>query len=80
LGSYDGIIGLDWLAKFRPMTTNWAQGWISFDRDDQVVVLYDESQRCCTHVVVELHLVQEGEKPTDSDVPLEIQNILTTFF
>jgi hypothetical protein len=24
LGSYDGIIGLDWLAKFSPMTTHWA--------------------------------------------------------
>lgn len=23
LGSYDGIIGLDWLAKHRPMTTHW---------------------------------------------------------
>jgi hypothetical protein len=79
LGSYDGIIGLDWLAKFSPMTTHWAQGWISFARDDQVVVLYDESQCFCTHAVVELHLVQECDNTTDPVVPPEIQQILDTF-
>lgn len=25
LGSYDGIIGLDWLAKYSPMLTHWGQ-------------------------------------------------------
>lgn len=24
LGIYDGIVGLDWLSKYSPMTTHWA--------------------------------------------------------
>jgi hypothetical protein len=62
------------------MTTHWAQGWISFERDNQVVVLYDESQRFCTHAVVELHLVQECDKPTDPVVPPDIQVIQSGYF
>jgi hypothetical protein len=61
------------------MTTHWAQGWISFARDDQVVVLYDESQCFCTHAIVKLHLVQECDNSTDPVVPPEIQQILETF-
>jgi hypothetical protein len=29
LASYDGIIGLDWLGKYSPMTTHWEQGWLT---------------------------------------------------
>jgi hypothetical protein len=32
LANYDGIIGLDWLDKYSPMTTHWEQGWLSIQQ------------------------------------------------
>ena len=30
LSCYDGILGMDWLAKHSPMTVDWEQQWMSF--------------------------------------------------
>lgn len=30
LGSYNGILGLDWLAAHIPMQVDWAKHWLSF--------------------------------------------------
>jgi hypothetical protein len=42
LQNYDGILGLDWLAKHSPMLSHWAQQWIAFQAADQLVVLHGE--------------------------------------
>lgn len=44
LGSYDGIIGLDWLAKHSPMLTHWAHGWLSLQYEGKPVVLHSSIQ------------------------------------
>ena len=39
LASYDGIIGLDWLAQHSPMQVDWVQKWMSFSYQGTVVTL-----------------------------------------
>ena len=39
LAIYDGIIGLDWLAKHSPMQVDWVQKWMSFTYQGQVANL-----------------------------------------
>jgi len=66
LHNYDGIIGLDWLAKYSPILTHWAQQWIAFQHDGQLVVLHGEGLVVLhteevlgvTHALIELHVVQ----------------------
>jgi hypothetical protein len=58
LQNYDGIIGLDWLAKHSPMIAHWAQHWLAFYRGEQLVVLHGEGAPGFTHALVELHLLQ----------------------
>jgi hypothetical protein len=43
LGSYDGIIGLDWLSKYSPMVTHWEQGWLAIQHEGWQVVLQGDS-------------------------------------
>jgi hypothetical protein len=31
LGAYDGVLGMDWLDSFSPMTCHWKEKRISFD-------------------------------------------------
>ncbi|XBH55725.1 hypothetical protein VPH35_077749 [Triticum aestivum] len=37
IGAYDGILGMDWLAQFSPMTCHWQDKFISFDHDGEHV-------------------------------------------
>ena len=39
LGSYDGILGLDWLASHSPMQVDWAAHWLSLQVQDTLVTL-----------------------------------------
>ena len=39
LGSYNGILGLDWLATHSPMQVDWAEHWLSFDLNGITVTL-----------------------------------------
>lgn len=79
LQSYDGIVGLDWLAKHSPMVTHWAQGWIAFPIGNDWGVLHGKGHLGITHALVDLHLIQnEGGKSTVEYSP-EISALLAEF-
>lgn len=79
LQSYDGIIGLDWLAKHSPMITHWAQRWIAFPIGDELVVLHGDVQPCVTHALVELQLIQPNTEHAKMECPPEISALLEEF-
>lgn len=79
INSYDGIIGLDWLAQHSPMMTHWAQKWLAFEHQGGLVVLYGEGTPEITHTIVELHLVQSECRAADSDQRSDIQGLLSRF-
>ncbi|XP_066160673.1 uncharacterized protein [Oryza sativa Japonica Group] len=39
LGSYDAILGMDWLEQFSPMQVDWVHKWIAFQHHGQAVQL-----------------------------------------
>lgn len=79
LGSYDGIIGLDWLGKHSPVVTHWEQGWIAIQYKGNNVVLQGEGQQFCTHALVELNLMREAVTEAKTMTPREVQSLLRQF-
>jgi hypothetical protein len=77
--SYDGIIGLDWLGKYRPMVTHWEEGWLAIQHEGKQVVLQGEGADLCTHVVVELHLVREAAETEPVPIKPEVQTVLDKY-
>ena len=39
IGTYDGIMGMDWLAQHSPMTCHWQDKFVSFLHDNEQVTL-----------------------------------------
>jgi len=72
LHSYDGIVGLDWLAKFSPMLTHWAQQWLAFQQEGQLVVLHGEGALEATHALIELHVVKDDERSVSPETRADI--------
>lgn len=79
LHSYDGIIGLDWLAKNSPMITHWAQNWIVVHRQGQLRVLHGEGEVNFTHALIELQVAQEDVQDQTANLPSGIQQLLHRF-
>ncbi|KAK1679066.1 hypothetical protein QYE76_039914 [Lolium multiflorum] len=79
LGSYDGIVGLDWLAKYSPMVTHWEQGWIAIPHSGRLVVLQGEDQDAWVDAMLELHLVHEAVEKEQTIIPSEVQRLLDRF-
>lgn len=79
LGSYDGIIGLDWLGKFSPMVTHWEQGWLAIQNKGQTVVLCGEGQSLCTHALVEMQLIRENMEPVSPEVQALLDEYAVVF-
>jgi hypothetical protein len=53
LGSYDGIIGLDWLAWHSPMEANWDKTWIKIPYGSARVTLIGDNQGEIAYTLVE---------------------------
>jgi hypothetical protein len=79
LHSYDGIIGLGWLAKHSPMVTHWAQHWIAFPQGTALVVLHGGGGPEITHALVELHLMQPASHTKTVSHSREVQQLLDEF-
>ncbi|KAK1610510.1 hypothetical protein QYE76_034183 [Lolium multiflorum] len=79
LGSYDGIIGLDWLAKYSPMITHWEQGWIAIPQAGKFVVLQGEDQNAWVDAMLDLHLVHETAETEKPVILPEVQQLLDKF-
>ena len=39
LGSYDGVLGMDWLSQFSPMNCHWLHKTLSFQHKGELVTL-----------------------------------------
>ena len=79
LGSYDRILGWDWLTKHSPMLTHWEQGWLAIKHKGETVLLQGlESQRADPGVLV-LHLMRENKTPAPENNPKEVQQLLAQY-
>lgn len=78
LGSYDGILGVDWLMSHSPMQVHWRQKWMQFQYQGSLITLQGDVCSAFAYTCVELSLL--------SDVPIvacpnppEIQSLLEQF-
>ncbi|XP_073360723.1 uncharacterized protein [Aegilops tauschii subsp. strangulata] len=79
LGSYDGILGLDWLAAHSPMQVDWAAHWQSFHLEDKMITLLGQDAAPQMFAMVELSALLATKNPSLTDVPPEVQEILQRF-
>lgn len=73
LGSYNGIISLDWLEKHNPMVTHWEQGWLSIPYQGETVILHGDEATFHTTALLELQLMKEAAVVPKLPVPVEIR-------
>ncbi|XP_073359010.1 uncharacterized protein [Aegilops tauschii subsp. strangulata] len=79
LGTYDGILGMDWLAAHSPMQVDWAEHWISFQKDHVLITLLgaDASPQLCA--VMEMSALLVTEEVVLSELPQEVQELIEKF-
>ncbi|XP_037444449.1 uncharacterized protein LOC119312788 [Triticum dicoccoides] len=76
LGSYDGIISLDWLTSHSPMLIDWENHWMSFQHNNVNITILGAAT-----VIPEFALVEVCSllSTTDTPFPDEIQKNLNEF-
>lgn len=94
LGSYDMILGYDWLTYFSPMKVDWARKKVRIVDGNTVVYLqgiHADTTECPTISLQECSaLIQQGEVThvvpltnvsayADTDIPAEVQSLLHQF-
>lgn len=76
LGSYDGIIGLDWLSKHSPMLVDWENHWMTFKLFGSEITLLGAAAVPPTIAVLEVCSLLTTE---DSPIPDVVQSVLDDF-
>lgn len=76
LGSYDGIVGLDWLSMHNPMLVDWEQHWLSFSLNDTDITLLGSAA-----AVPDVAVVEVCSLLTTESLPIlpEVQSVLDQF-
>jgi hypothetical protein len=78
LGTYDGIIGLDWLSQHSPMRIDWEEQWMSFDYQGVPVTLQGHNPTSFACTIVELSLLHDSGT-LSPPLAAEVQQILTEY-
>lgn len=79
LGSYDMIIGMDWLEAFSPMKIHWKQKWISLPYGRDSIVLHGAVPVLPECSVAQLVQVQLAESSSTSDIHPDVQPLLDQY-
>lgn len=94
LGSYDIILGMDWLVQHSPMHINWCQKWIEFQYNNSLVRLLGLSSKPTQFMEISgeqllgmakngaiMYMVQLTEVPPEQqqDIPGSVQSLLQEY-
>ena len=80
LGSYDMIIGMDWLEAFSPMKVHWLQKWICIPYGSIQVLLRGQHPHLAADSLVQVyHIASDASDSPQSDIMPEVQLILDDF-
>jgi len=80
LGSYDMIIGMDWLEAFSPMKVQWLQKWICIPYGSIQVLLRGQHPHSAADSLVQVyHIASDASDSPKSDIMPEVQLILDDF-
>ena len=59
LSCYDGILGMDWLSRYSPMTVDWEQKWMAFAVNGKTVTLQGIAPVEFAYTIIELSVVTD---------------------
>ena len=76
LSCYDGILGMDWLAKHSPMIVDWDQQWMSFPLHGKTVTIQGATPVEFSYTIIELSVITDENAQT---VLPEIQELLDEY-
>jgi len=82
IGTYDMILGMDWLQAFSPMKVHWLQRWVQIPYGPQNVVLQGTLPEQIDCYLAQLHLLSEDSSASHSSentIPPEIQSLLDQY-
>ena len=82
IGTYDMILGMDWLQAFSPMKVHWLQRWVQIPYGPHIVVLHGSLSEQLGCLVVQLHHLSAEENeftPSVHSGLLEIQALLSRY-
>ena len=80
LGSYDMIIGMDWLEAFSPMKVHWLQKWICIPYGSIQVLLRGQHPHSAADSLVQVyHIASDASNSPKSNIMPEVQLILDDF-
>ncbi|CAD6273351.1 unnamed protein product [Miscanthus lutarioriparius] len=73
LGSYDMIVGMDWLEAFSPMRVDWQHKWMGIPYGQHHVVLQGLLPDLDQHSIMQLcHITASAPSPAPPELPLAI--------
>lgn len=83
LGSFDLILGMDWLEAFSPMKVHWQQKWmvISYGTESVLLQGLDSTQADCS-VIQLFHVASDvsvASEQSSTAIHLDVQSILDQF-
>ena len=78
-GSYDGILGIDWLAAHSPIQVDWSAHWLAFQHKGALITLLGENaaQPICT--LFSLYALTSATDTALSEIPPEVQLLLDKY-
>lgn len=80
LGSYDMIVGMDWLEAFSPMKVDWRHKWMSIPYGQSSVVLQGLLPDSIQTLVLQLcHIVASSHSTEPSEIPEVVQQLIEEF-
>lgn len=79
LGSFDIILGMDWLEAFSPMKVHWADKWISIPYGNRQILLQGLPPEQPSGQLLQFLHVACADDDTTTTVCLEIQSLLDQF-
>lgn len=94
LGSYDIILGMDWLQQHSPMQIDWIQKWVEFQYQNQLIRLHGIKKQSSTYANISIeqlvgmaksgaimYLVKIAETTYEEEFPIpeKIQQVLQSY-
>jgi hypothetical protein len=74
LGTFDVVIGMDWLAAYSPMQVHWQEKWIAIPYHGQIAVLQGLHSSSPQHVLLHIAPVEQLDEshPELALLPVEL--------
>jgi len=81
LGTFDVVIGMDWLAAYSPMQIHWQEKWMAIPYHGQLIVLQGLPTSFPQHLLLHIDSVAAVDQAGQDlqPLPVELQSLLDAY-